>query len=362
MAALAIQSHGVDPEETVYCGGGYRLGNRTFRCLGRHGAVNMRTAIAKSCNTYFYAMANRVGYDSIAPMARMLGLGQEFDLPVASQRYGTVPDSAWKMRKFKQEWSRSDSLNATIGQGYVSVSPLQLAVMSARIASGRMLMPSLLMGKPGSIPLLNVPPEHYAAVRDGMINVVRGGTAARSRLPLDGIEMAGKTGTAQVRKIEGSQRGQSGAWKYRDHGLFVFYAPVDNPRYAGAVVIEHGLGGARAAAPVARDILTYIYDPAKAMDALTSLERGWGGDVKTRSATQRARLRAEAAQGVPADPGNASAGTATANTSDTKPVVRETTPSPQAESNSTQAASPSASPPPADSAPANASEAFDDEP
>ncbi len=98
----------------------------------------------------------------------------------------------------------------------------------------------------------------------------------------------------QVRKIEGSQRGQSGAWKYRDHGLFVFYAPTDNPRYAGAVVIEHGLGGARAAAPVARDILTYAYDPAKAMETLTALESGWGGDIKARSATRRARLRIEA--------------------------------------------------------------------
>ena len=126
MAALAVLRAGVDPEETVFCGGGYRLGNRTFKCLGRHGSVNMTTAIMKSCNTYFYAMANRLGYDSIAPVAKMTGLGQEFELPVASQRYGTVPDSAWKMRKYNKEWSRSDSLNATIGQGYIIVSPLQI--------------------------------------------------------------------------------------------------------------------------------------------------------------------------------------------------------------------------------------------
>lgn len=283
MAALAVLRAGVDPAETVFCGGGYRLGNRTFKCLGRHGSVNMTTAIMKSCNTYFYAMANRLGYDSIAPVAKMTGLGQEFDLPVASQRYGTVPDSAWKMRKYNKEWSRSDSLNATIGQGYIIVSPLQLAVMSARIASGRNLMPSLIIGRQPLAAALPFPPEHLAVVHQGMNLVVNGGgTGARSRLPLDGVAMAGKTGTAQVRKIAGSQRGQSGEWKYRDHGLFVCFAPVEAPRYAAAVVIEHGLGGARAAAPVARDVLTYLYDQQKAMATLEALESGWGGTIKQR--------------------------------------------------------------------------------
>ena len=282
-AALAALRHGVDPDETIYCGGGYRLGNRTFKCLGHHGPMTMRTAIMKSCNTYFYTIANRIGYDSIAPIAKILGLGNEFDLPVASQRYGTIPDSEWKMRKYNKEWSRSDSLNATIGQGYVSVSPLQLAVMAARISSGQMLQPSLIAGKPKVFPPLPFPAEHLAVVRDGMNLVVNGaGTAVRSRLPLDGVKMAGKTGTAQVRKISGSQRGQSGVWKYRDHGLFVCFAPVDQPRYAAAVVIEHGLGGARAGAPVARDFLTYLYEPAKAMATLEALESGWGGTIKQR--------------------------------------------------------------------------------
>ena len=282
-AALAALRAGVDPDETIYCGGGFRLGNRTFKCLGHHGPMTMRTAIMKSCNTYFYTIANRIGYDSIAPIAKILGLGSEFDLPVASQRYGTIPDSEWKMRKYHKEWSRSDSLNATIGQGYVSVSPLQLAVMAARIASGRMLEPSLIAGKPKAFPPLPFPAEHIAVVRDGMNLVVNGaGTAVRSRLPLDGIKMAGKTGTAQVRKISGSQRGQTGEWKYRDHGLFVCFAPVDQPRYAASVVIEHGLGGARAGAPVARDFLTYVYEPAKAMATLESLERSWGGTIKQR--------------------------------------------------------------------------------
>lgn len=286
VAALALLKAGVNPEETVFCGGGYRLGNRTFRCLGRHGPMNMTRAIARSCNTYFYAMGRRIGYDVIAEMARELGLGAEYDLPATSQRYGTIPDSEWKLRKYKQKWSDSDTLNATIGQGYVLVSPFQLAVMSSRIASGRALVPHLI-GRPPLAAHLSCPDEHLAIVRQGMKEVVSfNGTAGRSQLPFPDIAMGGKTGTAQVRKIDGTQRGQSGAWKYRDHGLFVCFAPTDNPRYAASVVIEHGLGGARAAAPVAKDVLTYLFDPAKAMETLVALEAGWGGDITTRMARQ----------------------------------------------------------------------------
>ncbi len=289
MAALALLQNGVSADDVIYCNGGFTLGNRTFRCLGRHGPMNMRSAIMKSCNTYFYAMGKRIGYDAIAPVAKQLGLGQEFDLPFPSQRYGTVPDSKWKEKKYGKAWSQADTLNATIGQGYMLASPFQLAMMAARLASGRALQPHIFIGKRKPAPLLPFPPEHLAIVREGMDMVVNGaGTAVASRLPLDGVKMAGKTGTAQVRRIEGSQRGQSGARKYRDHGLFVCYAPTDNPRYAASVVIDHGLGGARAAAPVAKDILTYLYDPAKAMAALESLETAWGGNVQQRMAKKQA--------------------------------------------------------------------------
>ncbi|HEX4874889.1 MAG: penicillin-binding protein 2 [Sphingorhabdus sp.] len=300
MAGLAFLKHGIDPDEKVVCGGGYRLGNRVFKCLGRHGPMDMRSAIMKSCNTYFYAMANRVGYDAIAPIARQLGLGQEFPLPFQSQRYGTVPDSGWKMKKYNQEWSRSDSLNAVIGQGYVIASPFQLAVMASRIASGRMLEPEILLKnrKPGAH--LPFPDEHLQVVRDGMDLVVNGaGTAVRSRLEIPGITMGGKTGTAQVRAIKGGQRGQGGARRFRDHGLFVCFAPVAQPRYAAAVVIEHGMGGARAAAPVAKDVLTFLYDREKAMASLEALEAGWGGGIDERMARQYAAF--QAGQGVPAD-------------------------------------------------------------
>ena len=301
MNSLALQAAGVDPDETVFCPGGYRLGNRFFRCLGRHGTVNMRRAIAKSCNTYFYAMGHRVGYDRIAEMARLTGLGQKFDLPVVSQSYGTVPDSAWKARKYKEnrrvverpDWTASDTLNASIGQGFLILNPLQLAVMAARIASGRNVQPNLIGVHKKPAPLLGIPQEHLDATRGGMWEVVNGdGTAGASRLQVPGIEMCGKTGTAQVRKIVGSQRGQSGDWKYRDHGLFVFFAPYDNPRYAGSVVIEHGLGGARAAAPVAKDVLTYLFDQERAMVSLTALEQQWGGTLLERTARRQSQVDA----------------------------------------------------------------------
>lgn len=295
MVVLALQAHGIDPEETVFCPGGYRLGNRFFRCLGRHGTMNMTHAIAKSCNTYFYSMGRRIGFDAIAPVAKTLGLGQEFDLPGTSQRYGTIPDSAWKQRRFSQEWSQSDTLNATIGQGYVSVSPLQLAVMSARIASGRMLQPRLLLGEAAhNAPPLPFPAEHLAIARQGMDMVVNGaGTATRSRLEIPNVALAGKTGTAQVRGLNRGN-GKGGAWRSRDHGLFVCFAPVDNPRYAASVVIEHGVGGARAAAPVAKDVFTFLYDRERALAALTELEAGWGGTPSERLARRYAAVQAAA--------------------------------------------------------------------
>jgi penicillin-binding protein 2 len=303
MGALALQQHGVDPSERIHCPGGYRLGNRFFRCLGRHGTVDMHRAIAKSCNTYFYAMGHRVGYDNIAPTARQLGLGAKFDLPVVSQSYGTVPDSAWKERKYKErygiierpDWTASDTLNASIGQGFLIVNPLQLAVMAGRIASGRNIQPRLIGIGREPAPVLGLPQEHLEVVRKAMWEVVNGdGTAGASRLPFEAIAMSGKTGTAQVRRITDGQRGQGGDWRYRDHGLFVFFAPSDKPRYAGAVVIEHGMGGARAAAPVAKDVLTFLFDRKKALQSLAALEEQWGGTLAERNARRDAAIKAAA--------------------------------------------------------------------
>jgi len=291
--AMALLEAGVDPEEQVSCGGGYTLGNRRYGCLGVHGPMNLHRAIAKSCNTYFYTMGRRIGIERFSAMAKRLGLGQRYDLPVVSQSYGTIPDPAWKMRRYHQEWTQSDTLNAAIGQGYVILNPLQLAVMAARVASGRDVQPRLVAGRQAPAPLLPFSPVSFEAVRSGMTEVVNGnGTAGRSKLPFDDILMAGKTGTAQVRNI-GADRGRAGAaWRYRDHGLFVFFAPVGAPRYAGAVVIEHGLGGARAAAPVACDVMTFLFDRNKAMERLAPLEESWGGDIPTRMARRSAEWNA----------------------------------------------------------------------
>jgi penicillin-binding protein 2 len=299
MATLALQQLGISPDERVSCPGGYRLGSRFFRCDAVHGSVDMRQAIEHSCNTYFWAMSHRVGYDAIAPVAKLFGLGAEFDLPGTSQRYGTVPDSAWKQRRYGQEWSGADSLNASIGQGYVLVSPLQLAVMTSRIASGRNLVPSLLHGQPMPLgPDLPFTPEQFAVTREGMFDVINGsGTGRGVRIDINGVKLAGKTGTAQVRTM--IARGQGGDWKGRDHSLFVCYAPADRPRYAMAVVIEHGGFGARAAAPIARDAMTYLFDPKSGIDTLHRLENGWGGTAQQRMARDYAAYAAAAGVAVP---------------------------------------------------------------
>jgi penicillin-binding protein 2 len=298
--AMALLQAGIHPDERVSCGGGYNLGNRFFRCLGRHGPMNMHTAIARSCNTYFYAMGRRAGIDVLSHVCHKMGFGERFEtLPVVSQSYGTMPDAGWKRARYERsrrlverpDWTESDTLNTAIGQGFVIVNPMQLAISAARIASGRNIMPRLLPVNGPAPEQLPWASEHFEAVRGGMWEVVNGaGTAGRSKLPFPDIHMAGKTGTAQVRRITAGQRGQAGTpWKYRDHGLFIFFAPTDNPIYAGAVVIEHGLGGARAAAPVAKDVLTYLFDKNMAMDALLPLEEQWGGTL-----TERTARRAEA--------------------------------------------------------------------
>jgi penicillin-binding protein 2 len=323
MASLALQLQGVSPDEHVNCPGGYQLGNRFFRCDAVHGSLDMRGAIEHSCNTYFWSMVHRVGYENVAPIARKLGLGQEFDLPGVNQRYGTVPDPAWKMRRYKQEWTAADGLNAAIGQGYVLVSPLQLAVMTSRIASGRDLVPSLLLAQPKPPgPPLPFTPEQLAVTRDGMFRVVNGsGTGAGSRLPVEGVTMSGKTGTAQVRKL--LSRGGGGAWKTRDHSWFVCFAPSEAPRYAMAVLVEHGGFGASAAAPIAKDVMTCLFDPAKAWSALLEMEKTWGGTPAERMAAKYQAYAAQYGASAPKAAGDAAVEAAIARSegSDTPPVT-----------------------------------------
>jgi len=247
MHCMAFLKAGIDPNETISCGGGRRIGNRFFNCWSNHGTVDMAKSIYQSCDSYYYHFAQQIGFDKVAEMARDMGLGEEFDLPVTSQFYGTVPNPDWKFNKFGREWQPFDTVNASIGQGYYLSSPLQLAVMTARLATGMRINPRLLMDDPLITPQsYNFEADHIDYIRRAMNDVVNGpGTAGGGRLPFSDIQMAGKTGTAQVVSLSVSD-GRTGPWRFRDHGLFTFFAPLEQPRYAGAVVIEHGGGSGSA--------------------------------------------------------------------------------------------------------------------
>jgi penicillin-binding protein 2 len=288
MVALAFLEAGLDPNEATNCNGGLQVGNRVFHCWQRrgHGRVDMAKGIYQSCDVYFYHFAQKIGMERIAAMARRLGLGETFDLPVSGQSYGTVPDPAWKLRKYKKEWAIYDTVNSTIGQGYMLVNPLQQAVMASRLASGLELKPRLMFDpRPPQVRSLGVPQEHLDIIHSAMNEVVNGrGTAGRAKLPIPGVEMAGKTGTAQVVGLNiGS--GKGGLWKHRDHGHFICFAPFDKPRFACAVVVEHG-GGSGAAYPIARDVMTYLFDQGKAWDVLLGMEKDWGGTAQQRMAAR----------------------------------------------------------------------------
>lgn len=302
MHCMAFLKEGIDPSETIVCGGGRRIGNRFFNCWSNHGVVDMAKAIYQSCDSYFYHFAQQVGFDKVATIAKEMGLGQQYPLPVTTQFYGTVPTPDWKLEKFGREWQPFDTVNASIGQGYYLTSPLQLAVMSTRLATGRHVMPRLLMRTPPKgFEQVDFPDDQVEFVRQAMSDVVNGpGTAGRGRLPFEDIKMAGKTGTAQVVSLRISD-GRSGPWKYRDHGLFIFFAPADKPKYAGAVVIEHG-GGSGAAYPIARDVMTFMFDPQKGMDALKALEKQWGGTAQERLDKAYAAYAAERGADVPPQP------------------------------------------------------------
>ncbi len=305
---LAALEAGIPPDASVNCSGRYPMGGNVWHCHARrgHGRVSMATALPKSCDTWFYHFGREVGIERIAAMARRLGLGQEFELPLPGQASGLVPDNDWKQRRYDKPWNVAETLNCSIGQGYLIVNPLQLGVMTARIASGLAVQPRLLLPQAGdaapAFPALGIDPEHLAMVRQGMFDVVNAGigTARGARTGLPGVDVCGKTGTAQVRRItraerrSGVLRNEALAWKYRDHALFVAYAPADAPRYAVSVIIEHGIAGGRYAAPIARDVLTFLYDRDRAMKALEPIERAL-------AAKRASAARAEAAEALAAE-------------------------------------------------------------
>ena len=269
LAALEAGVIGID--ETVWCPGYMQLGDRRFHCWKRagHGHLHLTQSLEQSCDVFFYEVAQRVGIDKISEMARRLGIGERFDLPMSAVSEGLAPDKDWKRKKYGKEWLVGDTLNAGIGQGYVLASPLQLAVMSARVATGRMITPRLVKAIGGldasetAAADLGIDGGHLAAVQKGMFDVSnsRRGTAYGSRIVDDTLRMAGKTGTSQVRNISVAERARGVIsnddlpWDRRDHALFVCFGPFDNPRVAVSIVVEHGGGGSTTAAPIARDIL-----------------------------------------------------------------------------------------------------------
>ncbi|UWQ18913.1 penicillin-binding protein 2 [Jannaschia sp. M317] len=269
----AMEAGLVSPGETVYCPGHADVSNRRFHCWkrGGHGAVDAAKSLRESCDVYYYDMAQRAGIDRISAMARKLGLGVAHDLEMTSVSDGLIPTREWKRDRRGEDWVVGDSLNVSIGQGFVLASPMQLAVMTARLASGLEVSPRLVrsvggVARPSGVKgPLQIQRSLLDRARDGMYEVVnaRGGTAGRSRFDLDGIKWAGKTGTSQVRNITAAERARGVfrnedlPWNRRDHALFVGYAPYDDPKYAISVVVEHGGGGSTAAAPVARDIMLY---------------------------------------------------------------------------------------------------------
>jgi penicillin-binding protein 2 len=288
VALAALEAGVMRPGDTVYCGGHTTLGNRRFHCWkrGGHGSVDLRRSLSQSCDVYYYEMARRVGADAISAMARKLGLGIRHDLPMPAVTEGLMPDRAWKLERRNEPWTVGDSFNYGIGQGFTLASPMQLAVMTARIATGTDVSPRIVqavggVAEPVPEPApLAIDERSLRLVRDGMLAVSEGGTAARSRIVEPTMIMAGKTGTSQVRIISAAERAagvtrnEQLPWNRRDHALFVAYAPYDAPRYAIAQVVEHGGGGSAVAAPVARDILLYaLYGGMPPLEAYPAEQR-----------------------------------------------------------------------------------------
>ena len=275
VVAAAIEAGVITPRTEVKCEGSFEFGNRLFHCWNEkgHGFVNASSSLERSCDIYYYQIALKTGINRINNMARRMGLGEVTEIGIPSERKGIIPDRDWKLENRGAPWTPGETVVAGIGQGFVLTTPLQLAVMTARIANGKKAVrPVLYKGQaePADFEPLQVSPEILKIMRNGMVQVMTGplGTARKYDLQQYG-GIAGKTGTVQVKRITKEQREEGitenidRPWKERDHALFVAYAPVEKPRYAISVVVEHGGSGSSMAAPIARDIFEYIFATEK---------------------------------------------------------------------------------------------------
>jgi penicillin-binding protein 2 len=281
VALAALKCGSLTADSTLTCTGSFTLGDHLFWCDNHvaHGTINLTTALQVSCDVFFYQVALGVGVDNIAAMANQLGIGVDLQMDVPHQSPGLVPTLDWAAAH-GIHWSPGNTVVQGIGQGYNQVTPIALATMMARIASGIMVGPHFTRRIAGELqtganaadwPGLDVDDRHLALVKQGLFEVVNtpAGTAYADRLLLPNAQMAGKTGTAQVHNDTAAEKAKNFnaermAWQDRPNGLFVGFAPYDNPRYATAVIVEHGNWGATSAAPIARDLLTYAItnDPA----------------------------------------------------------------------------------------------------
>ncbi|MCR9108284.1 penicillin-binding protein 2 [Marivita sp. XM-24bin2] len=302
VTALAAMDAGVvAPDETVWCPGHMEVGGRRFHCWKRagHGHMNLEQSLRESCDVYYYDLALKVGIERIAETARRLGLGHAFNIGMSAVTQGLVPNKDWKERERGAGWVIGDTVNASIGQGFVLSSPLQLAVMTARLATGKDVAPRLVRRIGGVEPTseagqdLGFNENHLRQIRRAMYAVSnnRRGTAYGSRIIEEAFRMAGKTGTSQVRNITAAERARGVTrnedlpWNRRDHALFVNFAPFEVPRIAVSVVVEHGGGGSAAAAPIARDVtLQALYGEDPPLNAYPSKDR-------ERIRTQQERLQ-----------------------------------------------------------------------
>lgn len=296
MTALAALEAGVvTPRTEIFCSGVVQLGEAKFHCWKStgHGRMSLIDGLAQSCDCYFYELARRVGVDGIAAMSKRFGLGAPVGVDLPGEQAGLVPTAAWKKQRFGVPWQKGETLVIGIGQGYMLTTPLQLALMTARLCNGgRAVKPwfvrgptgHVAQGQGGAAPPVGVQAAHLRWVLQGMGEVVNGrrGTARQARLEDPSILLAGKTGTAQVRRITkserltGSHKRKDRPWADRDHALFVCFAPVDVPRFAVAVVVEHGESGAKTASPMARDIMakTIEIDPRPARPGIVAAVAG----------------------------------------------------------------------------------------
>ena len=285
VALAGLEAKVITAFDTVSCPGYLDFGDRRFHCWSKygHGSVDLKGGLKYSCDVYFYEVARRTGIDRIAAMSNRLGLGVPLDIELPGTRKGFIPTRGWRIRQGKA-WNIGDTIVSGIGQGYMQLTPLSLATYTARLATGRAVQPHLTRSiggvlqpgaKPEDWPLMGIPERDLHAVRDGMFAVVNetSGTAPLARLPRPAVQMAGKTGSVQVRNVTREQRekgykSDNLPWEFRPHALFVCFAPYDAPRYAVSLVVEHGNAGAAAAAPIARDIMMDVLnrDPAARRD------------------------------------------------------------------------------------------------